>query len=186
MLYDKEKLQSIKNKKRLSKQYLDLIYDLESYVIDAAFEQKSTIGAEKQAVKGAEIVAKEMLFCYERSGVYTLISTVLEELGIPKSVKGFRILEECVFEAARLSKASKPYFMSDIYPIVAERFGVTSHNAERLCRYACEYVVPTRNLAVKYPFLEELTHRTVESVTVKELVDVLVHHVVKNCRFHTV
>jgi hypothetical protein len=76
--------------------------------------------------------------------------------------------------------------MSDVYKEASQRFGINAHNAERLCRYACDYVNVTRNAISAYPFLEQLTHRTVENVTVKELVDVLVRYVITKCRFVTV
>ena len=115
--------------------------------------------------------------------MYGEIRPVLCELGIPESVKGFRLLEECVLEAARKTVSGDAYLMMDIYPIVASKFDITPHNAERLCRYACDYVTPTRMSVRKYPFLEPLTHRTYENVTVKELVDLLVSYVAVKCKF---
>ena len=71
--------------------------------------------------------------------------------------------------------------MKDVYSVVANDFGITSHNCERLCRYACNEVVADREFAKRYPCFEQLTHRTYERVTVKELVDLLSGYVITKC-----
>jgi len=185
MLYDASKLAKKRLDKRLSREYMDIVYDIESYVIDMTGDDSRT-SPSKQARRGAELVALDVYDEYERKNVCFHVGAILSSLGVPQSIKGFRILEECVLVSARLVKKGLPYHMSEVYKEVSERFGINAHNAERLCRYACDYVNPSRNAICAYPFLEQLTHRTVENVTVKELVDVLVRYVITKCRFVTV
>ena len=186
MLFDVENRNKREREIVNSKEYKDLVYELESFLIDTYYDDGKGHGEcepIKQEYKGKVEIANKVIDELEHKRVFGEIRPVLCELGIPESVKGFRLLEECVLEAARKNVCGECYFMMDIYPIVAQRFNITSHNAERLCRYACDYVTPTRLAVRKFPFLEPLTHRTVENVTVKELVDLLVCHVVLKCKF---
>ncbi len=184
MIKEQIKIADRLNEKYNSKEYKDLVYDLESCIIDMYYpESKENDTGKVQAARGKAKIASVMLDEIEEKRVFETVRPILVELGITPSVKGMRIIERCVIECARLAVENKRYNMSEIYETAGKFFSITPHNAERLARYACDKVRPTRNIVIKYPFLEVLTHRTVENVTVKELCDVLVRYVVVKCKF---
>ncbi len=188
MLYNLERKIKRDNEIENSREYKDLVYDLESFLIDMSYpleQENEQIEAKKQEHRGKIEIANAVINELEQKNVVSLIHPVLIELGIPQSIKGFRILESCVLEGARMYLQSRSLMMMEIYSIVASQYNITAHNAERLCRYACDYVNPTRQAVKKFPFLEPLTHRTYENVTVKELVDLLVEYSLRNCRFRS-
>ena len=183
MLYDIERTIKMMDKAAGSDEYKDLVYDLESFIIDLAFDDDGDgVNPEKQSYLGKLELMNQVRDQREGEKVFAKIRPVLVHLGIPEGIKGFRLLEACVLEAARLAVSGKDYRMKDVYPVVARQFSINSHNCERLCRYACLSVNPDRAFAQKYPFFEELTHRTYEQVTVKELVDLLVKYVLLKCQ----
>lgn len=180
MLYDIERTIKRMEQKYKSKEYRDLVYDLESYIIDLGFD------SDKQNfqndVDTKEIQSKNLTEQKICDAVYSELRKILIDLEISENLKGFRVLEECIFQALMLSLASKEYRMMDIYPIAAAKFNINAHNAERLCRYACSYINVTKRFAQKYPLMESITHRTYEKVTVKELCDLLVYYITKKLR----
>lgn len=179
MLYDIEKLFENEEKKKNSEQYKKLVYDLESYIIDCCFEGEGEdeIFDDFESAKSAlsEIKACERAF--------SLIRPILCELDMRESNKGFRMTEMLIYECVKTALAKEPYYISELFPIVAKRFSTSAHNCERLCRYACGFAKPTLSFAGKYPSLEVLTHRTYEKVTVKELCDALVRYLLEDCDF---
>ncbi len=178
MLYDIEKSIKRMNGKYKSDEYRELVYDLESFIIDLVYENENAdSSAERQSYLGKVELVNKVLEEKEEETVFSAIRPILCGLGVNESVKGFRLIEYCVLEAARRTSEGKGYIMKDIYPVAASKFGITAHNCERLCRYACESITPTVSFARKHPFFEELTHRTYEAVTVKEIVDLLVKYV---------
>ena len=186
MLYDIDRtLEKIK-KDRESNEFCDLVYDVESYVIDLMYagdERIRDINPEKQEKKGRARVCEYIINEKEYTQVIAVLTPVLCELGIPRQIKGFRILEDCVLEAAREVINRRPYYMMNIYPKVAQKYGITPNNAEKLCRYACKCITVNRSTIAKYPFVEALTRREYEAITLKEAIDVLVNFVVENCKF---
>ena len=166
-----------------SDEYRDLVYDLESYIIDMSFPNGEGEDSGRQSYLGKVELVGQVLDEREKEKVFSKIRPILLKLGMHECIKGFRLIECCVLEAARLASSGIEYKMKDIYPVVAKSFGINSHNCERLCRYACRGIVPTREFSQKYPFFEELTHRTYEEITVKELVDILVKYVLVKCNF---
>lgn len=174
MLYDIERTIKRMEEKYKSKEYRDLVYDLESFIIDLGFDGEK-INEKSQSTK--ETVMRKVLEDNIQQAVYSEVRKILTDLEINENLKGFRILEECIFRALMLSLNNQSYRMMDIYPLAAEKFGINAHNAERLCRYACSYIKVTKRFAVKYPLIESITHRTYENVTVKELCDLLVYYI---------
>lgn len=184
MLYDTEKKILNKEKKRNSEEYKDLAYDLESFIIDNCYPtNRSDNDAIRLEYDGKINLKNKLCEEYERDFVFSRIRPVLVSLEIPEALKGFRMLELLVLECARCMLEQRSYRMTLIYPVVAQYFGITAHNCERLCRYACSFARPDIKFALKYPDLESLTHRTVENVTVKELVDLLVWYIIEKCSF---
>ena len=175
MLYDIERTIKRMEQKYKSKEYRDLVYDLESYIIDLGFDAKSDDANKLQDTKD-ELCEKlsEQKFS---DAVFGELRKILLDLEINENLKGFRVLEQCIYEALKLSLNNKPYRMMDIYPVAAQKFNINAHNAERLCRYACSYINVTKRFALKYPEIEAITHRTYENVTVKELCDLLVYYI---------
>lgn len=179
MLYDIEKLIKNNEKRKGSEEYRKLVYDLESYIIDCCFATgENEIFDDPNSAKQilSEIKAKERAF--------SLIRPVLCELDMRESNKGFRMTEHLIYECTKCALSNKAFYICDLYPTVAKLFSTTPHNCERLCRYACGFAKPTISFAIKYPTLEVLTHRTYEKVTVKELCDVLVRHLIEDCGFN--
>lgn len=184
MLYDLKKSIKRMNDNYRSDEYKDLVYDLESFIIDLAYNSADdNESAERQSYLGKIELSNKVFEEKQEENVLSKIRPILSELGIPESVKGFRLLEYCVLEAARRVCDNGVYTMKDIYPVVGKKFGITAHNCERLCRYACESITPTVSFARRYPFFEELTHRTYEAVTVKELIDILVRFILAKLNF---
>lgn len=181
MLYDIERTIKRMKDDREADEYKDLVYDLESFIIDMSFSQDDENDIQKRSYLGKMELVGRVLDEKESEKVFSKIRPVLLKLGIHESIKGFRLLEMCALVASRITLSGRAYQMKDVYPVVAEKFGITAHNCERLCRYACKGIVPTREFSQKYPFFEVLTHRTYEEVTVKELVDMLVKYVVAKC-----
>ena len=176
MLFDIERTIKKMDKNIKSDEYKDLVYDLESFIIDYSYDNGDALSsndAERQSYLGKIELVNKVLDERESEKVFIKIRPVLLQLGINEGVTGFRLLEGCVLEAARMIVTFGTYKMKDIYPIVAKNNSITAHNCERLCRYACGNIVPGKEFARKYPFFEALTHRTYEAVTVKELVDVI-------------
>lgn len=185
MLYDIERKIKKMHETVIDDEYRDLCYDLESFIIDMTFGKDEEGDAQRQSYLGKIELVGRVIDEKEKEKVFSRIRPVLLHLGIHESIKGFRLLESCVLEAARIASGGEVYQMKDVYPIVAKSFGITSHNCERLCRYACKGIVPSRELSRKYPFFDGLTHRTYEEVTVKELVDVLVRYVLLRCNLRS-
>ena len=185
MLYDIERTIKRINKEENSDEYKDLVYDLESFIIDSYFSEEDKTDIQRQSYLGKVELVGIIHAEKEAERVFSRIRPVLLQLGMHECVKGFRLIERCVLEAVRISASGKTYRMKDIYPVVATHFSITAHNCERLCRYACKGIVPTKDLLHKYPFFEELTHRTYEEVTVKELVDILVKYLIVKHGFRT-
>lgn len=183
MLYDIEKSIKRLDNSRKSDDYKNLVYDLESFIIDITYkeEDESVCSAEKQSYLGKVELVNKVLDEHEEKLVFSRIRPVLSELGIRETVKGYRLMECCILEASRKIVNDGRYVMKEIYPNVAKSFGISAHNCERLCRYACSNIKPTAYFARKYPFFEELTHRTYENVTVKEIVDIFAKYVVLKC-----
>lgn len=182
MLYDIERTIAKLDKNYKSDEYLRLVYDLESFIIDNCHNDGSE-DIEQLEREGKLQLRSVVVHEYEKNFAYAKLRPVLVSLGIQESVKGFRMLQMLVLECAKRTLDGKTYQMMEIYPIVAEDFGINAHNCERLCRYACDYAKPTLRFANKYPSLEELCHRTYEKVTVKELVDLLVRYLITDCKF---
>ncbi|MBE6681419.1 MAG: hypothetical protein E7600_03935 [Ruminococcaceae bacterium] len=186
MLYDLEKTRAKIEEIHKSDEYKKLVYDLESFIIDYCYPIQDDYDfseTEKSDFIGKINLRNRIAEDGERGFVFTKLRPVLISLQIPESVKGFRLLEMLVLECVRITLSQGSYKMKDVYPVVAKKFGINAHNCERLCRYACTFAKPTANFALKYPSLEELTHRTVEDVTVKELVDILVWYLICECNF---
>ena len=184
MLYDIERKIKSVGKNVNSDSYKELLYDLESYIIEliyASDDDDCESDAEKQSYIGKRELVNKVLDENENTKVCSRIRPVLLKLGIHEGNKGFRLIEACVLEAARQTIENGNSRMKDVYPVVAKAFSITAHNCERLCRYACDEAQPDREFARSYPFFEELTHRTYEKVTVKELVDLLVSYVLAKC-----
>jgi hypothetical protein len=156
------------------------VYDLESFIIDVSFDEENE-NPEKQSYLGKLELVNAVRDKREGEIVFSKIRPILVNLGIHEGVKGFRLIEACVLEAAREKLARGTYIMKHVYSVVAKNNSINAHNCERLCRYACLSACPNRTFAQKYPFFEELTHRTYENVTVKELVDLLVRYVLSKC-----
>lgn len=175
MLYDIERTIKRMEEKYKSKEYRDLVYDLESFIIDLGFDGEQKGQDENISIK--ENSEQKVLEQNIKKAVYTELRRILTDLEINENLKGFRILEECIFQALMFSLNNQSYRMMDIYPLAAEKFGINAHNAERLCRYACSYIKVTKRFALKYPLIESITHRTYEKVTVKELCDLLVYYI---------
>ena len=173
MLYDIERTIKRMEEKYKSKEYRDLVYDLESFIIDLGFDGQQKGEPSQEREQYNEMVAEKNI----KNAVYSELRKILIDLQINENLKGFRILEECIFQALMFSLNNKNYRMMDIYPLAAEKFGINAHNAERLCRYACSYIKVTKRFALKYPLIESITHRTYEKVTVKELCDLLVYYI---------
>lgn len=182
MLTDIEKAALRIEETRNDKLYKDLVYDLESFIIDLCYGDCDT-DASKQAYNGKVSLVNSVINEKETSKVFARLRPILSELGIREEIKGFRLIESLVLEAARCIQAGKTYYMKTLYPAVASIYGISSHNCERLCRYACSFIEIPDDFSAKYPYLDEITHRTYEKVTVKELVDTLANYLVFRCKF---
>lgn len=182
MLFDIEKTAKRLDEARNDKLYKDLVYDLESFIIDLCYSDCDT-DASKQAYNGKISLVNSVINEKETSKVFSKLRPILVDLGIREEIKGFRLLETMVLEAARCVQSGKTYYMKSLYPAVAEIFGISAHNCERLCRYACSFIEIPDDFSARYPYLEEITHRTYEKVTVKELVDTLANYLVFRCKF---
>ncbi len=180
MLYDIKKSIEQIDKRRKNEEYRDLAYELESFIIDYSSNGDVSFTDDKD---GKLLLAQKVLDESEHMKVFSRIRPVLIRLGVNEGLKGFRIIETCVVEALRIYQDCGMFSMKDVFPSVADRFGISAENCERLCRYACKDIIPTREFALEYPFFEALTHRTYEPVTVKELVETLVHYVHLECNF---
>lgn len=167
-------------------EYKNLVYDLESFIIDMSFDEACESDVGKMSHIGKMELAEKLFLEKEKEVVFSRIRPVLICLGVRENIKGFRMLEMCTLEASRMALAGKAYQMKQIYPLVAKNFDISAHNCERLCRYALKGIVPSRELSQKFPFFEELTHRTYEEVTVKELVDILVKYVLLKCNLKSI
>ena len=183
MLYNPEKtlLKMEKNSKK--EEYCDLVYDLESFIIDNCYPKDSENCVSKQEHNGKMQLHKKLTDEKQLEFVISKLRPILTSLEIPESLKGFRMLEFLVYECAKSALLKNGYSMTEIYPVVAEQFGITAHNCERLCRYACSFAKPSHSFIYKYPCLESLSHRTVEKVTVKELADLLVWYLINRCGY---
>ena len=184
MLFDIEKTAGRIVETRNEKSYKDLVYDLESFIIDLCYGDSDT-DASKQAYYGKINLVNSVINEKETSKVFTRLRPILADLGIREEIKGFRLLETLVLEAARCIQSGNTYYMKTLYPLVAQKFGISAHNCERLCRYACSFIEIPDDFSSKYPFLDEITHRTYEKVTVKELVDTLANYLVFRCKFRS-
>lgn len=180
MLYNIKKSIEQIDKRRKDEEYRLLAYELESFIIDYSSADGEMPMDDKS---GKLLLAQRVLDQSELMKVFAKIRPVLIHLGMNEGLKGFRLIEACVLEALRLLQSRGTFSMKEVYPAVAERFGINTDNCERLCRYACRDIIPTRDFAVRYPFFEALTHRTYESVTVKELIEALADYVHKECCF---
>lgn len=180
MLYNIKKSIKQIDDRRKNKEYRDLAYELESFIIDYSSNDNGSFTDDKE---GKLLLAQKVLDESEHMKVFSRIRPVLIRLGINEGLKGFRLLEACVVEALRIYQNCGVFSMKDVFPSVADKFGISSVNCERLCRYACKDIIPTRDFAMEYPFFEALTHRTYEPVTVKELVETLVNYVHLECNF---
>ena len=181
MLCDIERtIKRIKDREE-DNEYKKLVYDLESFIIDMSFETSKEIDVNKQSYLGKIELSEKLILEKEKEIVFSKIRPILLCLGVHENIKGFRMLEMCTLVASRMILSDKTYQMKQIYPLVAKEFDISAHNCERLCRYALKGIVPSREFSQKFPFFEELTHRTYEEVTVKELVDILVKFVVTKC-----
>lgn len=182
MLYDIERKIKQTEKDVKSDSYKELLYDLESYIIELSYAADNCeCDAERQAYIGKKELVNKVLDESESIKVHSRIRPILLKLGLREGNKGFRLLEACVLEASRQTVECGGYRMKDVYPVVAKQFNITAHNCERLCRYACDEAEPNKDFARSHPYFEELTHRTYEKVTVKELMDILVAYALAKC-----
>ena len=176
---DLEKHVANKEKMFSDNDFKDLVYDLESFIIDSFYDNEG-----KQENSKCSLVLK-LVDEKERAFVYSSVSPILVSLGIHESVFGFRLLLACVLEAARCILTGKSLVMKEIYKAVSSLYGISVNNCERLCRYACSHISISRGFSQAYPYLEGLTHRTFEKITVKELVESLCSYLIVECKFKT-
>lgn len=160
-------------------EFKNLVYELESFIIDSFYDDKENSNASKTSLLLQLVDEKEKSF------VHSKISPVLVCLGIQESVGGFRLLVHCVLEAARNVLSGKSLVMRDVYLAVSNKHGISKNNCERQCRYACSHICFDKSFALNFPYLEGLTHRTFEKITVKELVESLCSYLVVECKFKT-
>lgn len=187
MLYDKDKTSLVINEKQRQRSsgYCDLVYDIESFIIDLSYLNCGNIGtadAGLQEKRGRRQLRDIILSEKEKERIYSTLVNVLSELGIPRHVKGFRLLAECIIEAVKEEVNARPFYLMNIYPLLAQRYATTPNNVEKLCRYACDYADISAFAAEKYPELLPLFRKNSESITLRETVDALVKHAVKSCR----
>ena len=172
--------QKEKDDKQTDKVFKDLIYDLESFVIDTFYDHE--VSSEK---KSFELLSKKLTDEKEHTFVFSKLRPVLVCLGIREQTGGFRLIEECVLHAVRMKMEGKEIIMKQIYETVSAKNNLSSYNCERMCRYACKSIHLTSDFVREYPFLESLTHRTYEKITVKELVENLTYYLIIECKFKT-
>ena len=186
MLYDIDKTLDLIIKRQESREVCDLVYDIESYIIDlmyASDERLEEVSPNVQEKRGRAKASEYIVNEKETVAVLQLLEPVMTEMGIPRQIKGFRMVEECVIEGARQTINKRPYHLRDMYPMLAQKYNVSCNNAEKLCRYACSCIDINRMTVAKFPFLEILLRGTYENITLRETVDVLVNYVVENCKF---
>ena len=184
MLYDidrkNEYIGSLKNDRKMR----DLVYDIESYIIDSIYslseEEQNPVLQEQ---KGRSMVCDYIVDENEKSRIIAVLQPIMDKMGIPQSIKGYRMLQSCVIICVRQAINKRQYLLKDVYPMLAKEYSVSSNNAEKLCRYACSYINISRQLSDKYPVHERLTRREYEDITLKQTVDVLVKYTIKNCKF---
>lgn len=172
MLYDLDRCVAEYSDRGESRRMCDLAYDIESYVIDVMYAENHVSPA-AQEKKGRCRMAELIISENERKKLLSFLTPLLCDMGIPRQLKGFRMLEDCVIEASQCLINNKPYYLRNMYPIIAEKYGITENNAEKLCRYACGCINIERRCIVKYPLLDSLTRKSYESVTLGETVEVL-------------
>lgn len=182
MLQNVEKMIENLHKNQTDKQYLDIIYDIESFLIDLWYENCESDPV-KQSKIGKIVLSEKALEQNEHLKISSKLRPLLRELGIGPQVKGLHMLEMCTLEAVRAKSVSENYYIKDVYLIVSKKFCTTPSNCERLCRYACSKIEFPADFGKKYPYLESLTHRTYEKVTVKELVDALSNYLIYKHKF---
>ncbi len=187
MLYDKDKTNLVINEKQRqsSSGYCDLVYDIESYIIDLVYSDCGSTeksDAELQEKKGRRLLRDIILSEKEQERIYSSLANVLYELGIPRHVKGFRMIAECTIEAVKEEVNGRPFYLMNIYPLLAQKYATTANNVEKLCRYACNYVDVSAFSIAKYSGLEALLKRNGENIMLKEMVDALVKYIIKSCR----
>ena len=181
MLYDKDKNGNGAVTLETDREIKDLLYDLESYVIDTFYIDEAETS--KTAHTGMTRLVSKVLEEKAVSKAHSFVNPLLSGLGIHNQVKGIRLLEECIFETAVKMICGKSFTMKEIYSKVAAKNNISVSNCERLCRYACTHIELTNELSSRYPCLKALTHRTFEKITVKELVECLAVYLVVDCKF---
>ncbi len=188
MLRDPDREKQYHNEREKTKSYQDLAYDIESYLIDLMYASSERIedndGAFQENV-GRKLVTKQILTAKESEKVQKCLCEVMQQMGMPRNIKGFRLLQDCVEECIRQKINNKQYMLKDVYPILAQKYNITPNNAEKLCRYACTFTdteIIRKNNIVIY---ETLGRRTVENITLREIVDVLVEYVMKKYKFRS-
>ncbi len=165
-----------KENKTKDKNILDLVYDIESFIVDLTYEDGGE-SPERQAYLGKLKLAKQAYAENERKLLYTRLLPIMKELGIREEIKGFRLLLELVKENLSCLQNNETFLLCDGYQTVSAEYRITPKCCERLCRYACASITFDKDFAKKYPGLSPLTHRTYEKVTVKELVNTLAEYV---------
>lgn len=163
----------------------NLAYAVESFVIDY-FDRDDADGRKLNFYAMSRMRSgffdSESLFDYERYVVTTKVRPILLGLGIPESVKGFRLLSLVILGCVNLSLDGKGYKMNEVYLDASEKAGISKTRCERLCRYAVTFAKASYDFVAKYPSLSELTHRTVEGITVKELCDIITWYLIRECK----
>jgi len=187
MLYDIDKTLHIVKENRRNRDFCDLVYDVESYIIDLMYVGGDRLSetALSQEIKGRAKLSNLMMSEKERENAFSVLCEVMCELGVPRQIKGFRLLCDCILEAVKEKINNRPYYLMNIYPVLSQKYRVSVNNAEKLCRYACNYINISRSIIAKYPCLEVLTRRSYESITLKETVEVMTSYVIKNCKIKT-
>ena len=188
MLYDIDKTLELMSKTRKSREFCDLVYDVESYLIDLVYAENESIeniNPVVQEKKGKAKVCEYIISEKENQRMRALLDPVMTELGIPKQIKGYRMLQDCIMIASREAVNNRPYYLMNVYPVLASEYNISVNNAEKLCRYACGSIQVGRLTVDNYPFLDVLARKQYENITLKETVDVLVKYVVSNCKLIT-
>ncbi len=186
MLRDTDREQQYLKEREKTKQYKDLAYDIESYLIDLMYASSERIedsDALLQENEGRRLVTKHILTGKESEKVQKCLCEVMVQMGIPRNIKGFRILQDCVEECVKQRINNKQYMLKDVYPVLAQKHNITDNNAEKLCRYACTFIDTAKVRENNLQIYGTLGRRTVENITLREVVDVLVDYVVKKNKF---
>lgn len=165
-----------------ARQYRDLAYDVESFLIDLVYHSGEAVDPDdivKQEIIGKEKVKGQVLNDKKTEKMRKCLVDVLLQMGIPNNLKGFRLLIDCVVDCVNQNIVSGRHLLKNAYPVLAEKYSISKNGAEKLIRYACAFVDVKKIKQSNKQIYGILSRRTVENITLLEVVNVLMEYLMK-------